>query len=91
MTFSKSKVVAMWALLLIALGVAIVGAIVGVNDEALGNTIAIVALIIAILAVLTGFFFLRCPACGKTLVRVMRPWQKDGCTCPNCRTKIKYI
>ena len=53
--------------------------------------VKILALIIAILSVLTGFFFLRCPACGKTLVRVMRPWQKDGCTCPNCRTKIKYI
>ena len=92
MTFSKSKIVLVWAGLFGALAVAIAGAVVGgvTGDAQLGDTIAMAGLAIAALAVLSGFFFVRCPACGKVLIQVMRPW-KTGCVCPRCSTAIRYI
>lgn len=91
MTFSKSKIFLVWGGLLAALVIAIAGAVIGGSgDSQLGDTVAIVGLLVALLSVISGFFFVRCPACGKVLIRVMRPWKK-GCVCPYCGTAIKYI
>lgn len=84
MTFSKGKMTFVWFCLLAALVVAV--AAVFLNSDA----IAVVALGICLVGALLGYLFLRCPSCGKVLFREMKPW-KSGCSCPNCRTKIKFM
>ena len=88
MTFSKSKIMMFWAGLLVALVVAIAGAVVSAGDTRQGEAISMVALALVGLDMVMGAFFLRCPSCGKVLLLYMKPW-KDGCACPRCGTKIK--
>ena len=84
MTFFKGKIVFFWVALLVALAVAITGTVLN------NVSISIIALVIAGADVIFGALQLRCPACGKILLRVMKPWKAD-CTCPSCRVNIKFL
>ena len=84
MTFSKGKIVFFWVVLLIALAIAVVGAVLS------NESVSIVALVIAAADMVFAALQLRCPACGKVLVRVMKPWKGD-CTCPGCNVNIKFM
>ena len=84
MTFSKGKIVFFWVGLSLALAVAIAGVIAN------NNKVSIIALAIALGDTVLGGFSLRCPACGKSLIRIMKPW-KDDCICPSCGVRIRFL